>query len=68
MKICDRCSEKTVALILVDKKDGQEWDLCANCKEAFYIFMASAEVKIYDGSEDKNHKRGPRRPKKNGAK
>jgi len=77
MRCCDRCGEKTVALILVDKKDGQEWDLCHECQDAFLKFMArTIEVAATESGmvgttiqEDliKNEKRGPGRPKKNGA-
>jgi len=51
MKICDRCGEKSLALVLSDKKNGQEWDLCKQCEEDFMRFLT---------------KRGPGRPKKNG--
>ena len=40
MKICDRCGGKPLALILLDKKDGQEWDLCHIGKEEFEQFMS----------------------------
>jgi len=63
VKICDRCGEKSLALVLSDKKNGQEWDLCKRCEEAFYIFMQPYE-KI--DVTPKKEKRGPGRPKKNG--
>jgi len=39
MRICDRCGEKALALCLQDPKDAQTWDLCHNCRDAFFRFM-----------------------------
>ena len=61
MRICDRCRGETLALTLVNEKEGIHYDLCHACQEAFFKFM-----KLYSGeSEEESKKRGPGRPKKN---
>ena len=80
MKICDRCGHNPIAIVLLDKRDGQEWDLCGECKEAFLRFLAKLESQTLvtsDGNiiggvpEDlpisQPIKKKPGRPKKNGS-
>lgn len=69
MKICDRCGEKALALVLMDKKDAQEWDLCHKCRDAFFRFMKipieKPERESLPSDKLKMKKKGGR-PKKNG--
>jgi len=60
MKICDRCGNKPIGMILVIVKTDEEIDLCANCSEEFNKWRnpsSSLETEV----------RKPGRPKKDGT-
>jgi len=57
MKICDRCENKTIGMILIDQMNHTEIDLCKTCAEEFEEWKKSPEPE--------ERKRG--RPRKDGG-
>lgn len=45
MRICDRCGAQAIKTVLLDKREGTEYDLCASCKEAFDAFITEIHTK-----------------------
>lgn len=45
MRTCDRCKDplKTVKTLLVDKRDGTEYDFCVDCNGDFLSFLNPKE-------------------------
>jgi hypothetical protein len=41
MRTCDRCKDSTkqIKTLLLDRKDGSEFDLCVDCSNAFLTFL-----------------------------
>lgn len=39
MRICDKCKTGTTRTVLLNKRDGSEYDLCQPCSEAFNEFI-----------------------------
>jgi len=60
MKICDRCGNKPIGMILVIRKTDEEIDLCTACSEEFNKWKNPS-------SSLENEVRKPGRPKKDGT-
>jgi hypothetical protein len=45
MRVCDRCkkTENLIKTLLLDRKDGSEYDLCVECSNAFLTFLNPRE-------------------------
>lgn len=79
MKICDKCRDtrKRAEFFLVEQREKTEYDFCAECRDAFFTFLAPApaqpkaeEPAVNEVPADlkpPEEKRGPGRPRKDVA-
>ena len=45
MRICDRCKNGPVAMVITNSKDGIHYDLCSKCQDEFFRFMKIQQPK-----------------------